>query len=59
VRRAERQVTLLERDSGLANTNLIAYLNRLSALLYALARAEDSNNGVTPTIAHPPEAGGL
>jgi cob(I)alamin adenosyltransferase len=59
VRRAERQVTLLERDGGLPNTNIIAYLNRLSALLYALARAEDSNNGVDPTIAHPPGAGGL
>ena len=59
VRRAERHVTLLERQSGLSNPNILPYLNRLSALLYALARAEDAGAGVDPTIAHPPSAGGL
>jgi cob(I)alamin adenosyltransferase len=59
VRRAERHVTQLRRDGGLPNTYVIAYLNRLSALLYALARAEDSQNGVSPTLAHAPSDGGL
>jgi cob(I)alamin adenosyltransferase len=59
VRRAERNATLLERQSGLHNPNILPYLNRLSAFLYALARAEDAGAGIDPTIAHPPTVGGL
>lgn len=59
VRRAERHVTLLVQSVGLPNQNILPYLNRLSALLYALARAEDAGNGAGPTIAHPPTNGGL
>ena len=61
VRRAERQVTQLARGDGLPNPNILPYLNRLSALLYALARAEDAGSGVASTIAHPPgrQGGGL
>lgn len=58
VRRAERYVTLLDREAGLPSAQIIPYLNRLSALLYALARAEDSTSGVPPTIAHPAPNGG-
>ena len=57
VRRAERQVALLEREAGLPNPNILPYLNRLSALLYALARAEDAAHGVSSTIAHLPTGG--
>jgi len=54
VRRAERYVTLFQNQSPLPNPLLIAYLNRLSAVLYALARAEDVAAGVTaPTMAKP------
>ncbi|MBI3361768.1 MAG: cob(I)yrinic acid a,c-diamide adenosyltransferase [Chloroflexi bacterium] len=57
IRRAERQVTLLDREAGLPNPNIIAYLNRLSALVYALARAEDAASGAPSTIAHPSSNG--
>jgi cob(I)alamin adenosyltransferase len=59
VRRAERQVTQFVQESSLPNPNILPYLNRLSALLYALARAEDAGSGVSSTIAHPPADGGL
>ena len=56
VRRAERLVTLLDQQGALHNSHIIAYLNRLSALLYVLARYEDLQAGVTaPTPAHPTE----
>lgn len=59
VRRAERLVTLLDQQGGLHNPQIIAYLNRLSALLYVLARYEDLKTGVTsPTLAHPSEQAG-
>ncbi|HSB88975.1 MAG TPA: cob(I)yrinic acid a,c-diamide adenosyltransferase [Anaerolineales bacterium] len=52
VRRAERHVTLLEREKGLPDTNILPYLNRLSALLYVLARGEDEAEGKPSTRAH-------
>ncbi|MFQ5857686.1 MAG: cob(I)yrinic acid a,c-diamide adenosyltransferase [Anaerolineae bacterium] len=56
VRRAERLVTLLDQQGALHNAQIIAYLNRLSALLFVLARYEDLMAGVTsPTPARPPE----
>lgn len=55
VRRAERRATLLDQRDGLHNSQIIAYLNRLSALLFALARYEDLTSGVvTPTPARSP-----
>lgn len=41
-RRAERRVTPLVRDGLVANPAIAAYLNRLSSLLYLLARLEDA-----------------
>ena len=53
-RRAERNVTQLHAERPLPNPNIIVYLNRLSALLYVLARAEDAVAGVSaPTPAKP------
>ncbi len=52
VRRAERLVTLLDHEGALHNPQIIAYLNRLSALLFVLARYEDLTAGATsPTMA--------
>ncbi len=59
VRRAERLVTLLDHRKVLHNAHIIAYLNRLSAILYVLARFEDQSAGVrSPTPAHPSEQAG-
>jgi cob(I)alamin adenosyltransferase len=58
VRRAERRVTSLDLEVPMHNPNIIPYLNRLSTLLFALARAEEARSGVTePTVAHVPENG--
>lgn len=57
VRRAERYVTLLEREAGLPNSNILPYLNRLSALLYVMARGEDEAEGTASTRAHPSTQG--
>lgn len=40
-RRAERQAVRLEHAGGIGNPEIIRYLNRLSSLLFILARAED------------------
>lgn len=40
-RRAERRVVTLARAGGIANPEIPRYLNRLSSLLFVLARAED------------------
>ena len=53
VRRAERYVTLLEREVKLPSSNILPYLNRLSALLYVMARGEDEADGTASTRAHP------
>jgi cob(I)alamin adenosyltransferase len=48
VRRAERQVVKLAHDGDFDNPLALAYLNRLSSLLFILARYEDQQAGVTP-----------
>jgi len=50
VRRAERTVTLLFHSGEGANLTMTTYLNRLSSLLWGLARYEDAAAGATPTI---------
>lgn len=51
-RRAERQVARLAHDDDLTNPLLLAYLNRLAYVLYALARVEEQSSGVAePTMA--------
>ena len=40
-RRAERQAVALQRSGAVSNGEIIRYLNRLSSLLFMLARAED------------------
>jgi cob(I)alamin adenosyltransferase len=42
VRRAERRVVHLRRQQLTTNLHLLHYLNRLSSLLYLLARADDA-----------------
>ncbi len=56
VRRAERLAVRLAHDGEVDNEQLLAYLNRLSSLLFILARFEDHCAGVTPTPAKPPRA---
>lgn len=56
VRRAERLAVRLAHDGEVENDQLLAYLNRLSSLLFILARFEDQCAGVTPTPAKPPRA---
>ena len=52
VRRAERAVARLTHAEGLGNGEVLRYLNRLSSLLFALARYEDMEAGVgRPTLA--------
>ncbi len=41
IRRAERNLSLLDDDVRLENPNIIPYVNRLSDLVYAMARAEE------------------
>jgi cob(I)alamin adenosyltransferase len=51
VRRAERLVVQLAHNGGFENEQVLAYLNRLSSLLFILGRFEDQTAGVTPTRA--------
>lgn len=51
VRRAERLVVKLAHDDEITNDQVLAYLNRLSSLLFILARFEDREAGVTSTTA--------
>jgi cob(I)alamin adenosyltransferase len=51
IRRAERLAVRLFHEEEIRNENVIAYLNRLSSLLFILARYEDHAAGVTPTRA--------
>ena len=55
VRRAERQVVRLAHDGDFDNSQALAYLNRLSSLLFILARYEDQQAGVTPLRAKQPQ----
>ena len=41
VRRAERRVVEVAHAEGAPNPHLLTYINRLSLLLYMVARAED------------------
>ena len=51
VRRAERLATRAAHDGELSNRTALAYLNRLSSLLFVLGRFEDQEAGVEPKIA--------
>ena len=53
-RRAERHVVALHRAGHVPNPQVLRYLNRLSSLLFILARAEDRAAGVTPLRAKQP-----
>ena len=48
VRRAERHAASLHRQGYLENPEILRYLNRLSSLLFILARAEDAESGESP-----------
>jgi cob(I)alamin adenosyltransferase len=50
VRRAERTLTHLLHTGAGATLAMTAYLNRLSSLLFGLARYEDNLAGASPTI---------
>jgi cob(I)alamin adenosyltransferase len=51
IRRAERLAVRLAHDGLIDNGQILAYLNRLSSLLFILGRFEDREAGVTPTPA--------
>ncbi|MDM8521380.1 cob(I)yrinic acid a,c-diamide adenosyltransferase [Anaerolineales bacterium HSG6] len=51
IRRAERAVTHLASAESVNNSELVRYLNRLSSLLFALARYEEMVSGETTTLA--------
>jgi cob(I)alamin adenosyltransferase len=48
VRRAEREAVTLNLHSQTINPEIVRYLNRLSSLLFMLARQEDQAKGITP-----------
>lgn len=58
VRRAERRCVQLQREGGLDNRQVTRYLNRLSLLLFVLARYEEarSGTGVRPARAAAPHS---
>lgn len=47
-RRAERDVVVLANAGQMGNPQVLRYLNRLSSLLFVLARHEDRAAGITP-----------
>jgi cob(I)alamin adenosyltransferase len=50
-RRAERQIAKLTHVNELKNPHILAYLNRMAYVLFALARAEEARAGVNaPTM---------
>jgi cob(I)alamin adenosyltransferase len=51
VRRAERLVVRLQHEGDFQNEYVLSYLNRLSSLLFILARFEDRAAGAMPTRA--------
>jgi cob(I)alamin adenosyltransferase len=51
VRRAERNVARLVHQADLDNDQILPYLNRLSSLLFALARYEEQQTGQKSTLA--------
>jgi cob(I)alamin adenosyltransferase len=54
VRTAERRLTRLHHDGDLKNALALTYVNRLSLVLYYLARAEDAAAGVDTDLAGAP-----
>ena len=52
-RRAERRCVTLERSGGLRNPEVRAWLNRLSLLLFVLARYEEGRAGKAAKAAKP------
>ncbi len=57
VRRAERLAVKLMHDGLVTNPQIVRYLNRLSSLLFVMARHEDALAGVTRvTLAEEPRA---
>ena len=50
-RRAERLAVRLSHDGEIDNPEVLAYLNRLSSLLFILARFEDREAGIQSTPA--------
>ena len=48
VRRMERALTRLEAAEALGNPSITPFINRLSDLLYLLARWDERQSGVTP-----------
>ena len=54
VRRAERALVLVAHDGALKNERSLAYVNRLSGVLYYLARTEDAAAGVGAEPARAP-----
>jgi cob(I)alamin adenosyltransferase len=48
VRRAERRVVALAREGGVSNVEVSRYLNRMSLLLFVLARYEEERAGSSP-----------
>jgi cob(I)alamin adenosyltransferase len=58
IRRAERHVTSLSVEDPNLNPNVIPYLNRLSTLVFAMARSEEATSGISePTVAREPGGG--
>jgi len=47
-RRAERMAVALHHSGQMSNVEILRYLNRLSSLLFIMARAEDAISGQTP-----------
>jgi cob(I)alamin adenosyltransferase len=47
-RRAERQAVALNHTGTVSNLEILRYLNRLSSLLFIMARAEDAVSGEAP-----------
>lgn len=55
VRRAERLAVTLANAATIGNPEIIRYLNRLSSLLFILARAEDLQDGGSVRLAKGPD----
>ena len=56
VRRAEREAVSLATSGHPINREIVRYLNRLSSLLFMLARAEEARDGATAPKAKAPRA---
>lgn len=53
-RRAERKAATLSRSGAIGNPEILRYLNRVSSLLFILARAEDLHEGEDVRLAREP-----